>query len=57
MEGRRYKVIELGPFGCQIDRGTIEDLEDIPKGYKVEKIEKGKDIIIVFIEPASKKIS
>lgn len=49
------KVIELGPFGCLIDRGTIEDFNDIPKGYKAKRIETRTEMITVYIEPTEKE--
>lgn len=45
------RIIELGPFGCRIDRGTTEDIEDVPEGYEVKSIETGSDKITVYIEP------
>jgi len=49
------RIIELGPFGCRINRGTIEGLEDIPEGYKAKSIEKGPDSITVYVEPTTKE--
>lgn len=48
------KVIELGPFGSRIDRGTLEDFE-IPESYKARNIENGPDSIIVYVEPTTKE--
>ena len=47
------KVIELGPFGYRIDRGIVEDLDDLPEGYEVRRTEGKDDTVIVYIEPAS----
>lgn len=49
------KVIEIGPFGCRIDRGTLEDLEDIPEGYEAKRIEDGTESLIVYVEPTTKE--
>ena len=48
------RVIELGPFGCTKDRGTLESLEDIPKGYKAERMENRHDPVIVYVVPTRK---
>lgn len=48
------KVVELGPFGCLIDRGTAEDLENLPDGYEAKSVEDGQEAIIVYIEPTRK---
>ncbi len=45
------KVIELGPFGCRIDRGTAESLEDLPEGYEAKRIQDGLDAMVVYVEP------
>lgn len=33
------KVLEHGPFGCILDRGVIESMEQIPEGYCVTHIQ------------------
>jgi hypothetical protein len=47
------KVVELGPFGCRIKRGKIHELDDVPKGYIVKKIERRKYSVTIYIEPNS----
>ena len=47
------QLIENAPFGCKINRGQINNIEDIPEGYKVERVIPGKDITIIYIEPES----
>jgi hypothetical protein len=47
------RVIELGPFGSRIDRGQINDLDEIPKGYIVKSLDKEDYPSIVCIEPQS----
>ena len=42
------RVIELGPFGCQIERVLTENL-DVPSGYRVKKI--SDDKLTINIEP------
>jgi len=49
------KVVEYGPFGCQLDRGVVNSMDDIPEGYKVVKVESGRDVI-VYIDPKMKKL-
>ena len=49
------RVIELGPFGCRIDRGTLKSLDDIPEGYKAERIENRTDSVIVYVLPTTKE--
>lgn len=44
------KVIEYGPFGCQIDRGVMDDIGDIPEGYLVVRVDV-EDDMIVYIDP------
>ena len=48
------RIIELGPFGCRIDRGTMEDIEDVPEGYEVKSIKTGPDTITVYVEPTKR---
>jgi len=45
------RLVELGPFGCRIERGTAEDIENVPEGYDVRSIETCLDVITVYIEP------
>jgi hypothetical protein len=47
------KVVELGPFGCRIDRGEVEDISRIPKDLRVSGIEEA-DVTTVYVEPVSK---
>jgi hypothetical protein len=49
------RLIELGPFGSRIDRGTTEGLDDLPVGYKATGMERTPDAIIVLIEPSTKR--
>jgi len=46
-----YRVIELGPFGCRIFRGTAEDLGDIPLGYEAIRVEDKRHSATVYVEP------
>jgi len=48
------KLVELGPFGCRINRGQAKDIEDIPEGYRASSIDAKSDCIIVYIEPEKK---
>jgi hypothetical protein len=47
------KVVELGPFGCRIDRGEVEDISRIPKDLRVSGIEE-TDVTTVYVEPVLK---
>jgi hypothetical protein len=44
------KVVEYGPFGCQIDRGVIENINEIPEGFVAVRVDVG-DGIVVYIDP------
>ena len=46
-----YWVIELGPFGCRIFRGTAENLGDIPRGYEAIRVEDKRHSATVYVEP------
>jgi hypothetical protein len=46
-----YRVIELGPFGSRIFRGTTENLEDIPRGYEAIRVEDKRHSVTVYGEP------
>jgi len=48
------KLVELGLFGCRINRGQAKDIEDIPEGYRAVSIDAKSDCIIVYIEPVKK---
>jgi hypothetical protein len=44
------RVVECGPFGCRLDRGRVDSLEEIHEGFVVVRAEAGDDMI-VFVEP------
>jgi hypothetical protein len=44
------RVVEYGPFGCQLDRGTVESMDQIPEGYSVVHVQVG-DGLTVYIDP------
>ncbi len=46
-----YRVIELGPFGSRIFRGTAESLKDIPTGYEAILVEDKRLSATVYVEP------
>jgi hypothetical protein len=46
-----YRVIELGPFGSRIFRGTAENLKDIPRGYEAIRVEEKRDSATLYVEP------
>jgi hypothetical protein len=45
------RVIELGPFGSRIFRGTAENLRDIPRGYEAIRVEDKSHSATVYVEP------
>lgn len=47
------RLIELGPFGCRIKRGTAKSLSDIPRGYETRGVVVDLDSVTVFIEPST----
>jgi hypothetical protein len=49
------RLIELGPFGCRINRGTADNLQDIPEGYETKGIKVDPDSVTAFIEPVTLK--
>ncbi|MFH0850750.1 MAG: hypothetical protein V1924_07420 [Candidatus Bathyarchaeota archaeon] len=44
------KVVEYGPFGCTLDRGVIESMDQIPEGYCVVRVQ-ADDSLTVYIDP------
>jgi len=57
-----YRVVELGPFGSRIFRGTAENLKDIfrgtaenlkdiPMGYEAIRVEDKRHSATVYVEP------
>lgn len=46
----KMKVMEYGPFGCLIYKGTVDALDEIPENY--EKMEVVEDTgVTVYISP------
>jgi hypothetical protein len=52
-----YKIIEMGPFGSRILKGTVDTLNDIPPGYKAIRVERQDLLTIVYVEPYTIKAS
>jgi hypothetical protein len=48
------KVVERGPFGSRIKRGTIRRVEDLSDGYRVVDVEYGEGVEVLFVEPEGK---
>ena len=46
----KMKVMEHGPFGCLVYRGTIDSLDEIPENYEKMKVEEETGIT-VYISP------
>jgi hypothetical protein len=44
------KVVEYGPFGCQLNKGIVNSLDEIPDGYEVVRVEVSEKMI-VYIDP------
>jgi len=51
------QLVELGPFGCKINRGQTENIEDIPEGYRAVSIKAKSDCVIVYIEPITRTLA
>ena len=49
------KLIELGPFGCRIDLGTADSLQDIPEGYEIKGVTVDPELVTAFVEPVTLK--
>lgn len=49
------RVVELGPFESRIDRGHVEALDDIPKGFVIKYMDDEDSPSTVYIEPYSKQ--
>jgi len=47
------KVVELGPFGCTIDRGTVASMGEIHRDYRVKSVAFSLDKVVVLNEPFS----
>ena len=45
------QIVELGPFGSRINRGRVENIEDVPECYKVMSLKTTLDCIVVYVEP------
>jgi len=47
------RVVECGPFGCRLDRGRVDSLEEIHEGFVVVGAEAGNELT-VFVEPSKR---
>jgi len=47
------RVVECGPFGCRLDRGNVNSLDEIHEGLEVVRAEAGDDLT-VFVEPTGR---
>jgi hypothetical protein len=45
------RVVECGPFGCRLDRGMVDSLDEIHEGFEVVRVEAGNGLT-VFVEPS-----
>ncbi len=48
------RVVECGPFGCRLDRGRVDSLEEIREGFEVVGAEAGRELT-VFVEPSKRR--
>jgi hypothetical protein len=48
------RVVECGPFGCRLDRGRVDSLDDIHEGFEVVGAEAGSELT-VFVEPSKRR--
>jgi hypothetical protein len=47
----KMKVMEYGPFGCLVYKGTVDSLDEIPENY--ERMEVVEDTgVTVYISPS-----
>jgi hypothetical protein len=46
----KMKVMEYGPFGCLVYKGTVDSLEEIPENYEKMKVEEDTGVT-VYISP------
>ena len=44
------RVVECGPFGCRLDRGRVDSLDEVREGFEIVGTEAGDDLT-VFVEP------
>ena len=49
------RVVELGPFESRIDRGLIEALDYIPRGFVIKYMDDEDSSSTVYVEPYSKQ--
>jgi len=49
------RVVECGPFGCRLDRGRVDSLDEVQEGFEIVEAEAG-DELTVFVEPISKSV-
>ncbi len=48
------RVVECGPFGCRLDRGRVDSLEEIHEGFVFVGAEAGNELT-VFVEPGKRR--
>ncbi len=48
------RVVECGPFGCRLDRGRVDSLDEVRDGFEVVGAEAGDDLT-VFVEPTRRR--
>jgi hypothetical protein len=48
------RVVECGPFGCRLDRGRVNSLDEIQEGFEVVAAEAGDDLT-VLVEPSKRR--
>ena len=46
-----FRLVEIGPFGCRIERGKANSLDELPEGYEISKMDVSTNTEVVYIEP------
>jgi hypothetical protein len=45
----KMKVMEHGPFGCLIDKGTVASINEIPENYEKMEVVEEETGVTVYI--------
>jgi hypothetical protein len=50
-----FRLVEMGPFGCRIERGRTQSLEELPEGFEISERGLSTNTDIVYIEPTTER--
>jgi hypothetical protein len=50
-----FRLVEMGPFGCRIERGKTQSLEELPEGFEISERGPSTNTDIVYIEPTTER--